>query len=115
MLRSNGDALDYDLFSRWRVRLRDVPSTIGWDAVALFLRHLPNDSEVLRATVPKARWSPEVHMIANVADMIGALFAQDYEPMARPGDVARFSTAAPVDAEGYDAKLAAFRKEGADG
>ena len=92
-----------------------MPSTIGWDAVALFLRHLPYDSELMRALSPRAQWSPETHMVANVADMLGGLFAQDYEPMARPGEVARFSTAEPVDTEGYDEKLARFRKEASDG
>ena len=115
MLRNHGDALDFDLFDRWRVRLRDVPSTIGWDAVALFLRHLPYDSELLREMSPRARWSPETHMIANVADMVGALFAKDYEPMTRPGEVVKFSTAQPVDEDGYEAKLARFRKEASDG
>lgn len=92
-----------------------MPTTIGWDAVALFLRHLPSDSELLRELSPKGRWTQETHMMANIADMIGALFAKDYEPIARPGDVARFSTAEPVDARGYDAKLAVFRKEASDG
>ena len=115
MLRDHGDALDFDLFDRWRVRLRDVPSTIGWDAVALFIRHLPYDCELIRAMTPRARWSPETHMIANVADMLGSLFAKDYEPMTRPGDVPKFSTAAPVSAESYEQKLAKFRKEASGG
>ena len=115
MLRNHGDALDFDLFDRWRVRLRDVPSTIGWDAVALFLRHLPYDSELLRELSPRARWTQETHMMANIADLVGALFAKDYEPMTRPGDVARFSTAEPVAVESYDEKLARFRKEASDG
>ena len=92
-----------------------MPSTIGWDAVALFLRHLPYDSELSRETSPRARWSPETHMIANVADMVGSLFANDYEPMTRPGAVAKFSTAVPIDVDNYDMKLAQFRKEALDG
>ena len=112
---SHGDALDFDIFDRWRVRLRDVPSTIGWGAVALFLRHLPYDSEVMREMRPYAKWSVETHMIANVADMIGGLFAKDYEQMTRPGEVAAFSTAVPIDSTSYEAKLAAFRKEDHDG
>lgn len=92
-----------------------MPSTIGWDAVALYIRHLPYDSELIRAMTPRARWSPETHMIANVADMLGSLFSKDYEPMTRPGDVPRFSTAAPVSAEGYAEKLARFRKEASGG
>lgn len=92
-----------------------MPSTIGWGAVALFLRHLPSDSEVTREKNPRANWSNETHMLANIADMIGGLFAQDYENIARPGDVARFSTAMPVDAGSYEAKLSKFRKEAPDG
>ena len=115
MLRNHGDALDFDLFDRWRVRLRDVPSTIGWDAVALFLRHLPYDCELMRELKPSAKWSAETHMIANVIDLVGGLFAQDYEQLSRPGDVPRFSTAAPVSAESYGEKLARFRKEASDG
>ena len=114
-MASHGDALDFDLFDRWRVRLRDVPSTIGWSAVALFLRHLPYDSEVMREMRPYAKWSAETHMVANVADMVGRLFAEDYEPIKRPGEVAAFSTAEPVDQTSYEAKLAAFRKEAPDG
>ena len=114
-MASHGDALDFDLFDRWRVRLRDVPATIGWDAVALLLRHLPYDSEVMREMRPHAAWSPETHMIANVADMMGELFAQDYEPIARPGVVAAFSTAEPVDSASYGEKLAKFRERCIDG
>ena len=97
------------------MRLRDVPSTIGWDAVALFLRHLPYDSELMRAMRPHAKWTPETHMIANVHDLIGKLFAQDFEPIMRPGEVAKYSTAEPVDEGSYEAKLAAFREEATDG
>ena len=96
------------------MRLRDVPSTIGWGAVALFLRHLPYDSEVMRETRPYAKWSAETHMIANVADMIGGLFAKEYEHLAWPGEVAMFSTAEPVDSASYGEKLARFRKEASD-
>ena len=113
-MANHGDALDFDLFDRWRVRLRDVPSTIGWGVVALFLRHVPADSEVMREMRPYAKWSVETHMIANVADMLGNLFAKDYEPIARPGEVAAFSTAVPVDPMSYEAKLARFRKEASD-
>ena len=114
MLRNHGDALDFDLFDRWRVRLRDVPHTIGWSAVALFLRHLPYDSEVMREMRPYAKWSQETHMVANVHDLLGGLFAKEHEPIMRPGEVARFSTAEPVDVGSYEAKLAAFREEATD-
>lgn len=92
-----------------------MPSTIGWGAVALFLRHLPSDSEVMREMDPSARWSAETHMIANLADLVGGLFAKEYEPMKRPGETAKYSTAEPIDATGYEEKLAIFRKGAANG
>ena len=70
---------------------------------------------LLRELSPRARWTQETHMMANIADMLGSLFAKDYEPMTRPGDVARFSTAEPVAVNSYDEKLAMFRKEASDG
>ena len=88
-----------------------MPSTIGWSAVALFLRHLPYDSEFMRETNPRTAWNVETHMLANIMNMIGDLFAQDYEPIKRPGEIAKYSTAVPIDSEGYERKLAAFRKE----
>ena len=91
-----------------------MPYTIGWSAVALFLRHLPYDSEFMRESNPRTSWSVETHMLANIMNMVGDLFAQDYEPIQRPGDIAKYSTAEPVDSVGYERKLAAFRKE-ADG
>ena len=91
--------------------MHDVPSTIGWGAVALFLRHLPYDSETMREMLPRTAWSVETHMLANIMNMIGDLFAQDYEPIQRPGEIAKYSTAEPVDSAGYERKLSAFRKE----
>ena len=116
-MRDHGDALDFDLFDRWRVRLRDVPSSIGWGAVALFLRHLPYDSETMREIVPSSKWTRTERMVANLYDLIGCLFAKDYELLPRPGDetVKRFSTAEAVDATSYDKILARFRGGATDG
>lgn len=111
-MRDHYDALDFDLFDRWRVRLRDVPLSIGWGAVALFLRHLPYDSETMREIEPRTRWSDETHLLAAVHDLIGDLFAQEYEHLARPGTVPRFSTAEQVDESELDQLLSLFRKEG---
>ena len=85
-----------------------MPLSIGWGAVALFVRHLPYDSETMRELVPGAKWSHEAHMLANLTDIIGDLFAQDYDHIRRPGEVAQFSTAAAVDASDYDAMLKMF-------
>ena len=108
-MRDHGDALDFDLYDRWRVRLGDVPSTIGWGAVALFLRHLPYDSETMREMHPQTTWSREMHLLAYVADMLGDLFAKDYEHLDRPGKVKPFASARPVEAQDYDRILERFR------
>ncbi len=117
-MHDHGDALDFDLYDRWRVRLRDVPSTIGWGAVALFLRHLPKGSEVMRAIEPHTAWSDEAHLLANLVDLIGDLFAKDYEHIERPGakSVKKFSSARAVTAAEHDKLLAIFSIGGdADG
>ena len=89
----HGEALDFDLFDRWRVRLRDVPRTIGWDAVALFARHLPRDGETMREIVPAASWSVGEHLMARMVDQMAALIwglsggeGDGPEPLRRPGD-----------------------------
>lgn len=115
-MADHGDALDFDLFDRWRVRLADVPSTIGWGAVALLVRHLPLDSATMREMEPRAMWSTEAHLLATIADMLGARFAgRQYEPIRRPGAAARYADAAPVDADEYERLLARFRKGEGDG
>lgn len=94
-----------------------MPLSIGWGAVALFLRHLPYDSETMREIVPRRRWTRTERMVANLYDLIGDLFAQGYEHMQRPGDetMKRFSTAEAVDAASYEKILARFRGGVADG
>ena len=116
MVRDHGDSLDFDLFDRWRVRLRDVPLSIGWGAVALFLRHLPLDSEVMREVNPHTRWSDETTMTANLVDLIGDLFAADYEHMERPGAKVqkRFASATAVTQAEHEGVLARFRSEGGE-
>ena len=116
MVAEHGDALDFDLFDRWRVRLRDVPSTIGWDGVALFCRHLPYGCAVMREVAPATEWSIEAHRMADVADMVGSAFAgKDYKPMKRPGAKEQFSDAAPVDENEFNELLARFGGGDANG
>lgn len=116
MVAEHGDALDFDLFDRWRVRLRDVPSTIGWDGVALFCRHLPYGCAVMREVIPSTEWSIEAHRMADVADMVGSAFAgKDYKPMKRPGAKEKFSSAAPVDENEFNELLARFGGGDANG
>lgn len=94
-----------------------MPSTIGWGAVALFLRHLPYDSETMREIVPRRRWTRTERMVANLYDLIGDLFAKEYEHLSRPGDevVKRFSTAQAVEQSDYDQLLARFGGGALDG
>lgn len=91
-----------------------MPLSIGWGAVALFVRHLPRDSETMRAIDPSALWSDEARMLARLTDLVGDLFAQDYEHIPQPGATRRFSTAAAVDADDYAEILRRFGG-GADG
>ena len=88
-----------------------MPLSIGWGAVALFLRHLPRDSETLRAIEPSMAWSDETHMLANLVDLVGDLFAKDYEHVKRPGEKVRFSTAVEVTKLDHDALMARFGGE----
>jgi hypothetical protein len=78
------------------------------------LRHLPRDSETLRELQPSAAWSDETFMLANITDLIGDLFAKDYEHVKRPGEKEKFSTAQPVGKADHDALMARFGG-GADG
>ena len=111
------DALDFDLFDRWLVRLRDVPLSIGWGAVALFIRHLPRDSETAREMEPVLEWSEEAHMLANLLDILGPLFVQDYARVPRPGLERhdRYEGAAEVSEDDFNAVLSIFDKGGANG
>ena len=93
-----------------------MPSTIGWDAVALFLRHLPYGCAVMREVMPATMWSIEAHRMADVADMVGLAFAgKDYKPMKRPGAQGKFDDAAPVDEDDFNELLARFGGGDADG
>lgn len=85
-----------------------MPSSIGWGAVALFLRHLPYDSETMREVEPGTAWSVEAHMLANIADTIGDLFAKDYEHIRRPGEKRQFSDAVEVSKRDHDALMRLF-------
>lgn len=107
-MRDHGDALDFDLFDRWRIRLSDVPLSIGWGAVSLFLRHLPRDSETMRALNPSCAWSVEAHMLANLVDLIGDLFAEDYKHIERPGEVKPYASAELVDTGEFNRLLSIF-------
>lgn len=98
------DALDFDLYDRWRVRLRDVPATIGWDGLALFLRHLPEGSALSRELDPQARWSAETYVLATISDQmsflmyaLGGAKGARPRPIERPGSSGRYEGAEPAD------------------
>ena len=112
----HGDALDFDLFDRWRVRLADVPSTIGWGAVALFLRHLPYDTALMRELHPSTAWTVAEHRLADLVDILVAAFGGGSGPMERPGSGARpkrFSTARGVSSGDMAAEMEDFKRKGA--
>ena len=91
--------------------MRDAPSTIGWGAVALFLRHLPYDSETMRAIRPGSLWTVAEHRLADIVDLLGSfMLGEGYQPMERPGagNRKRFGDAQPVTQGEMDAEIARF-------
>ena len=86
------------------MRLRDVPATIGWDGLALFVRHLPRDSALSRELDPETAWSAETHALVTISyqiDMLayalgGAKGAKPHPPR-RPGSSSRYEGAELVD------------------
>lgn len=81
-----------------------MPATIGWDGLALFLRHLPQGSALLRELDPQTSWSAETHVLATISDQISLLMyglggakGARPRPIDRPGSPARFEGAEEVD------------------
>lgn len=103
---------------RWHVRLRDVPASIGWDGLALFLRHLPPQGATARAMDPDCAWSDETHMLATVLDLLAGFVcmyskahgghARKPPRIRRPGDAARIIDVEPVGAGDLADKLSMF-------
>lgn len=62
----------------------------------------------MREIDPDTHWSYETHMLACIADLVGDLFAKDYEHIKRPGSKKRFSSAAEVGKRDHDALMALF-------
>jgi hypothetical protein len=61
----------------------------------------------MREMQPSSAWSEETHALVSLHDLIGDVFAEDYEHLKRPGQKARFESAeAVVD---YDKLLERFR------
>ena len=86
------------------MRLRDVPATIGWDGLALFVRHLPHDSALARELDPQMLWSMEAHMLATISDQISLLMyglggakGAKPRPIDRPGSSTTYEGAEAVD------------------
>lgn len=61
------------------VRLRDLPSTYGWDALPVLARHLPIGSATVRHLRPdEASFSSEIKLAAMLADIFDAIQQQSY-------------------------------------
>lgn len=85
------------------MRLRDVPATIGWDGLALFVRHLPHDSALAREIEPSCLWTPEMYALATISDQISNLMwslgggaGARPQPARRPGATERYEGAEVV-------------------
>lgn len=56
------------------VRLRDLPSTFGWDALPVLARHLPQTSATWRYLhADEASFSSEIKRAAMLADIFDAI------------------------------------------
>lgn len=64
----------------------------------------------MREIEPHTIWSDEAHLTANLLDLIGDLFATDYEHIERPGAKSqkRFYSAAAVTSAEHQRLLALF-------
>lgn len=76
ILSDRGSATDFDLMTRCGVRLRDVPNTIGWDGVLVFMTHAPRDGALARATDNRAAWSTTDYLLAALLDGVNILIYQ---------------------------------------
>lgn len=62
------------------LRLRDVPNTIGWDGLTVFVRNLPMTSAYVRAMFPEEiAFAADLKRAAMMADLIDALNLLRYE------------------------------------
>lgn len=60
--------------TRAGIRLRDVPRTIGWSGLIVFLQHVPPDSATMRAEHPEmGGWTRTEVMLADVFDAVQCL------------------------------------------
>ena len=81
-----------------------MPATIGWDGLALFLRHLPQGSALSRELDPRSSWSTETHALVTISDQLSLLMyalggakGAKPRPTGRPGSSARYEGAEVVD------------------
>lgn len=81
-----------------------MPATIGWDGLALFLRHLPRDSALSRELEPRTSWSTETHALVTISDQLSLLMyalagskGARPHPTDRPGSSERYEGAEAVD------------------
>ena len=76
ILKDYGNATDFDLMTRCGVRLRNVPESIGWDGVLVFMNHAPRDGALARAYDNRAQWGVTDYLLAALVDEVNVLIYQ---------------------------------------
>lgn len=62
------------------VRLRDVPETIGWDGLLIFIEHLPMTSAYVRELYPEEMaFASELRSAKMLTDIIDSITLMRYE------------------------------------
>lgn len=80
IIDEHGDALEYDLLTILGVRLRDVPKTIGWHSVYVFVNHLPESSALFRSKYPEyAAFASPVQQSGLMAEIVEAVLWLKYD------------------------------------
>lgn len=70
------------------IRLSAVPSTIGWDGLVIFCRHLPDESATMRAVIQHEadgaeRWTSPMQLAQMLADLIDNVSVLRWELSSR--------------------------------
>ena len=72
-MEEHGDALDYDLLTRTRYQLNDIPDNLGWTALAHFIKYLGPGSALYDEVHPEtARWTQGDMILADIFDAVSA-------------------------------------------
>lgn len=105
LIRQHREAIQYDLLKDG-LRLSWLGSRrLGWDDFAVWVKFLPASSQTVQAAHGPS-WSPELHMLANIVDVLswanwqrGGGKGSKPKPVKRPGDKnsQTFGRAVPID------------------